>query len=76
MGLGGSAEPPRSAAPLAAERPLTERPLADRMRPRSIADIVGQPQVLGPGKPLRVAYNVETQVAIGQMRYYAGWPDK
>jgi putative ATPase len=25
------------------------------MRPRSIADIVGQPQVLGPGKPLRVA---------------------
>jgi putative ATPase len=32
-----------------------QRPLADRMRPRSIADIVGQPQVLGPGKPLRVA---------------------
>ena len=55
MGLGGSAEPPRSAAPLAAERPLTERPLADRMRPRSIADIVGQPQLLGSGKPLRVA---------------------
>ena len=55
MGLGGSAEPPRSAAPLAAEGPLTERPLADRMRPRSIADIVGQPQLLGSGKPLRVA---------------------
>ena len=55
MGLGGSAEPPRSAAPLAAECPLTERPLADRMRPRSIADIVGQPQLLGSGKPLRVA---------------------
>ena len=35
--------------------PAAERPLADRMRPRSIADIVGQPQVLGPGKPLRVA---------------------
>ena len=55
MGLGGSAEPRRSAAPPAAERPLADRPLADRMRPRSIADIVGQPQVLGPGKPLRVA---------------------
>jgi putative ATPase len=39
----------------AAERPPADRPLADRMRPRSIADIVGQPQVLGPGKPLRVA---------------------
>jgi putative ATPase len=37
------------------QRPLADRPLADRMRPRSIADIVGQPQVLGPGKPLRVA---------------------
>ena len=55
MGLGDSAEPRRSAAPPAAERPLADRPLADRMRPRSIADIVGQPQVLGPGKPLRVA---------------------
>ena len=55
MGLGGSAEPRRSAVPPAAERPLADRPLADRMRPRSIADIVGQPQVLGPGKPLRVA---------------------
>ena len=55
MGLGDSVEPRRSAAPSAAERPLADRPLADRMRPRSIADIVGQPQVLGPGKPLRVA---------------------
>ena len=55
MGLGGSAEPRRSAAPPAAERPLADRPLADRMRPRSIADIVGQPQLLGSGKPLRVA---------------------
>ncbi|NBU25982.1 MAG: replication-associated recombination protein A [Gammaproteobacteria bacterium] len=39
----------------AAERADAGRPLADRMRPRSIADIVGQPQVLGSGKPLRVA---------------------
>ena len=55
MGLGDSVEPRRSAAPSAAERPLADRPLADRMRPRSIADIVGQPQLLGSGKPLRVA---------------------
>ena len=49
MGLAPTGE--RSAV----DRPLADRPLADRMRPRSIADIVGQPQVLGPGKPLRVA---------------------
>ena len=31
------------------------RPLADRMRPRSLDEFVGQIQVLGPGKPLRQA---------------------
>jgi putative ATPase len=31
------------------------RPLADRMRPRSLDEFVGQGQVLGPGKPLRQA---------------------
>jgi putative ATPase len=31
------------------------RPLADRMRPRSLDEFVGQSQVLGPGKPLRRA---------------------
>jgi len=29
------------------------RPLADRMRPASVDDFVGQAHVLGPGKPLR-----------------------
>ena len=29
------------------------RPLADRMRPRSVDEFVGQQHVLGPGKPLR-----------------------
>ncbi|MDQ2648548.1 MAG: replication-associated recombination protein A, partial [Actinomycetota bacterium] len=28
-------------------------PLAARLRPRSLDDIVGQEQLLGPGKPLR-----------------------
>jgi len=37
-----------------AARDLT-RPLADRMRPRTVEEFVGQPQVLGPGKPLRQA---------------------
>ncbi|HWR37294.1 MAG TPA: replication-associated recombination protein A [Clostridia bacterium] len=30
------------------------RPLADRMRPRDLDEIVGQEHILGPGKPLRV----------------------
>ena len=32
------------------------RPLADRLRPHRLEDIVGQEHVLGPGKPLRVAF--------------------
>ena len=35
--------------------PDLNRPLADRMRPRSLAEFVGQVQVLGSGKPLRAA---------------------
>ena len=31
------------------------RPLADRMRPRSVDEVVGQAHLLGPGKPLRRA---------------------
>jgi putative ATPase len=31
------------------------RPLADRMRPRSLDEFVGQPHLLSPGKPLRQA---------------------
>ncbi|NLC37419.1 MAG: replication-associated recombination protein A [Alcaligenaceae bacterium] len=31
-------------------------PLAERMRPRTLAEVVGQAHLLGPGKPLRVAF--------------------
>src|SRR4051812_29230443 len=31
------------------------RPLADRMRPRTLDEYVGQDQIMGPGKPLRQA---------------------
>ena len=31
----------------------TSRPLADRMRPRTLDEFVGQEQLVGPGKPLR-----------------------
>ncbi|MCB0972005.1 MAG: replication-associated recombination protein A [Acidimicrobiales bacterium] len=39
----------------AAEERLSSRaPLADRLRPRTLDDIVGQDHLVGPGKPLRV----------------------
>lgn len=31
-------------------------PLAERLRPQSIDDVIGQQHLLGPGKPLRVAF--------------------
>ena len=34
----------------------TSTPLAERLRPRQLSDVIGQPQVLGPGKPLRLAF--------------------
>lgn len=36
------------------EEPLSGRPLADRMRPQTLDEFVGQEELLGPGKPLRV----------------------
>src|SRR5277367_4037537 len=33
---------------------LAGRPLADRMRPQSLDEFIGQEELLGPGKPLRV----------------------
>lgn len=43
------------AAPLHSEPSAVDkkRPLAERMRPRTIDEFVGQEHVLGPGKPLR-----------------------
>ena len=37
----------------AADRLRAQAPLAARLRPRTIDDVVGQPQLLGPGRPLR-----------------------
>jgi putative ATPase len=36
------------------EEPQAGRPLADRMRPRTLDEFAGQEELLGPGKPLRV----------------------
>jgi putative ATPase len=43
------------------------RPLADRMRPRSLAEFVGQQHLLGPGKPLSVS------IAGGQLHSLILW---
>jgi len=37
----------------AEEEPQAGRPLADRMRPRTLDEFLGQEELLGPGKPLR-----------------------
>lgn len=40
--------------PLAAEDADSSRPLAERMRPRTLDEYIGQEHILGPGKPLRM----------------------
>jgi putative ATPase len=43
------------------------RPLADRMRPRNLAELVGQRHLLGPGKPL------STSIESGQLHSLILW---
>jgi putative ATPase len=43
------------APPAAPEPPRPDAPLADRIRPRTLEEILGQDEVLGSGKPLRRA---------------------
>src|SRR3982075_4470519 len=44
-------------APIPNDDPAAQgaRPLADRMRPRTLDELVGQEHLVGPGKPLRLA---------------------
>ncbi|MDW8130838.1 MAG: replication-associated recombination protein A [Bryobacterales bacterium] len=42
------------AGPAPPRPPEKDRPLADRMRPETLDEFVGQEHILGPGKPLRV----------------------
>ena len=44
-------EPPSSIPPM--EKQRGKSPLADRMRPETLEEFVGQLHILGPGKPLR-----------------------
>ena len=40
--------------------PLATAPLAERMRPRSLDDVVGQEALVGPDAPLRLAIEHDT----------------
>ena len=40
--------------PLASLKDDSQRPLAERMRPETLDEFVGQQHILGPGKPLRM----------------------
>jgi putative ATPase len=40
--------------PLEPDVPLAHQPLAERMRPRTLDEFIGQEKLLGPGKPLRL----------------------
>jgi len=45
-----------SSLPLPLETPA-DAPLAERLRPRTLAEVIGQAHLLGPGKPLRTAFD-------------------
>ncbi len=40
----------------AAATPFADAPLAERLRPKALADVIGQRHLLAPGKPLAVAF--------------------
>jgi len=42
--------------PVGSTQPLASAPLAERLRPRSLDEVIGQGHLLAPGKPLRVAF--------------------
>ena len=45
-----------SSLPLPLDAPA-DAPLAERLRPRRLGEVIGQAQLLGPGKPLRTAFD-------------------
>ena len=53
---GPAADPSAADGGLFPAQPGDEVPLAERLRPRTIDEVIGQSHLLGPGKPLRVAF--------------------
>jgi putative ATPase len=58
---------PLPSQPESGEEDLEGRPLADRMRPRSLDEYLGQEHILAPGKPLR------TQIENGRLTSLILW---
>src|SRR5947199_8647656 len=46
------------------ERAAVPGPLADRMRPRSLDELLGQGEVVGSGRPLRLAIEQDTVTSV------------
>ena len=57
-------EPFDSASGAAQGEPLASAPLAERMRPRTLDEYVGQQKILAPGRPLRRAIEQDTLSSI------------
>ena len=55
------------ASPANADVPGANQPLAERMRPRTLDEFVGQEKLLGPGKPLRMQIESDN---IGSMLFW------
>jgi putative ATPase len=54
--LFGADAPPPPGARAALPSPAPDAPLAERLRPRTLDEVIGQTHLLAPGKPLRVAF--------------------
>jgi putative ATPase len=54
-------------SPVEPETPSALQPLAERMRPRTLDEFIGQEKLLGPGKPLRVQIESDN---IGSMLFW------
>ncbi|HET9112323.1 MAG TPA: replication-associated recombination protein A [Burkholderiales bacterium] len=39
-------------------QPANNQPLAERLRPQTLNEVIGQSHLLGPGKPLRLAFTI------------------
>ncbi|HEX2663467.1 MAG TPA: replication-associated recombination protein A [Candidatus Acidoferrum sp.] len=55
------------ASPAEGDAPAANQPLAERMRPRTLDEFIGQEKLLGPGKPLR--FQIESD-NIGSMLFW------
>src|SRR5437763_13077897 len=55
------------ASPADSDVPAANQPLAERMRPRTLDEFIGQEKLLGPGKPLRTQIEGDN---IGSMLFW------